>query len=136
MPAPEDHDDNRGSGLLKVAFWIGAGLAPLAAALMLISSGASALRMAAVLAIIAVVLIGLSVMLRPDAGRVRAELEETLFDEIDLAREDGRKDIASAARATHKSFSDKLHVVQQQVDALRGQLEATRRQLEAATDKP
>src|SRR5258705_10114941 len=108
MPASETQEGKRGGRLLTVIFWIGVGLAPLAALLVLIGSGASALKVAAVLAILAVVLVGLSIMLRPDAGSVKVELEQTLLDEIDLLRQDVRQDITTAARATHKSFSEKL----------------------------
>lgn len=126
MPASETQQEGRRGGrLLTVVFWIGVGLAPLAALLLLVG-GASGVKVAAVLAILAVVLVGLSVMLRPDAGSLRVELEETMLDEIDMLREDVRQDITTAARATHKSFSEKLQMLHENVEALRGQVEAAR----------
>ncbi|GAA5196936.1 hypothetical protein GCM10023322_67000 [Rugosimonospora acidiphila] len=127
MPAPETQQEEgrRGGRLLTVVFWIGVGLAPLAALLLLIG-GASGLKVAAVLAILAVVLVGLSVMLRPDATSVKVELEQTMLDEIDMLREDVRQDITTAARATHKSFSEKLQRLHEDVEALRGQLGSIR----------
>ncbi|HEY2674755.1 MAG TPA: hypothetical protein VGJ07_30850 [Rugosimonospora sp.] len=126
MPASETQQEGRRGGrLLTVVFWIGVGLAPLAALLLLIG-GASGLKVAAVLAILAVVLVGLSVMLRPDAGSLRVELEETMLDEIDMLREDVRQDITTAARATHKSFSEKLQMLHENVEVLRGQVESMR----------
>ncbi len=126
MPASETQEGRRGGRLLTVVFWIGVGLAPLAALLVLVSSRDAALRVAAVLAILAVVLIGLSIMLRPDASSVRIELEETLLDEIDMLRDDVREDISTAARATHKAFSEKLQTLHQNIESLRGQVEAVR----------
>jgi hypothetical protein len=126
MPASETQTQ-RGP-LLTVVFWIGVGLAPLAAALVLLTSGATGLRLAAVLAILAVVLIGLAIMLRPDATSVRAEVEEMVFDELDVLRDDVRDDIATAARATHKAFSEKLQQLYETVEMLRGQVEAARAQ--------
>jgi hypothetical protein len=81
---------------------------------------------AAVLAIVAVVLIGLSIMLRPDASRVRVEVEDMMFEEFDVLRDDVREEITAAARATHKAFAERLQQVQETVEALRGQLEVAR----------
>ncbi|GFJ90875.1 hypothetical protein Prum_045170 [Phytohabitans rumicis] len=109
--------------MLTVVFWSGVGLAPLAALLLLVGQGAGALRVAAVLAVLAVVLIGLSITLRRDAETVRLDMEETLLEEVDMLREDVRKDIATAARATHKAFGEKLQALQETVQALRAQIE-------------
>jgi hypothetical protein len=125
MPGSEDHD---GGGFRPhtVIFWAGAGLAPLAALLVLFSSGTQALRVATLLSILAVVLVGLSVMLRPDASKVREEVEEAIFDEVDTLRAGVRNDISSAARATHKSLSEKLQNLHERLEALRGQVDAMR----------
>jgi hypothetical protein len=126
MPSSETQSGPRNARLLTVVFWIGVGLAPLAVLLVLVSSGATGLRVAAVLAIVAVVLIGLSIMLRPDAASVRVEVEDMMFEELDVLREDVREDITTAARATHRAFSEKLQQLQETVEALRGQVEAAR----------
>ena len=78
------------------------------------------------LAILTVVLVGLSIMLRPDARTVRIELEDQLFEEIDALREDIRRDIATAARATHRAYSEKLQSLYETVETLRGQVEELR----------
>jgi hypothetical protein len=109
-----------------VIFWAGVGLAPVAAALVLLSSSAGGLRMAAVLGILTVILIGLSIMLRPDARTVRVELEDLLLDEIDAVREDVRQDIATAVRAAHRAYAEKLQGLYSTVEALRAQVEALR----------
>jgi hypothetical protein len=134
MPASETQKQ-RGP-MLTVVFWIGVGLAPLAALLVLVTSGSTGLRIAAVLAILAVVLIGLAIMLRPDATSVRSEVEEMVFEELDVLRDDVRDDIATAARATHKAFSEKLQQLYETVEMLRGQLDSARAQGYQPSAKP
>jgi catalase-peroxidase len=82
MPDAEPDSPWRSSRVLTGMFWSGAGLAPLAGLLLLVSNG-GALRLAGVLAVAAVVLIGMSLALRPDSSTMRLQLEETLLDEID-----------------------------------------------------
>jgi hypothetical protein len=127
MPGPDSGDGERRDGQLpRILFWAGVGLAPLAMLLLLLGRGGGALRFAAVLAVLAVVLIGVSITLRGDAEAVRQELEETLFEEIDALRKDVRDDVTTAARATHRAFGEKLQVLYDQVNALRAELEAAR----------
>ena len=71
MPNRDDDEPRAGRPLLKVLFWAGVALAPVAMALLLLADGNGPLRIAAVLAILSVVLIGLSVALRGDAESVR-----------------------------------------------------------------
>jgi hypothetical protein len=117
----DTNDARRGGRLLTVLFWAGIGLAPLAGLLLLLGSGNGVLRVAAILTVLAVVSIGLSIALRPDPAAIRLRMEETLLEEIDMLRADVRNDIATAARATHQSFGERLQSVQQMVDALRSQ---------------
>jgi hypothetical protein len=115
----------RGGRVLTGLFWSGVGLVPLAGLLLLVSSG-GAIRLAAFLAVLAVVLIGLSITLRPDPSALRTGMEETLLEEIDMLREDVRDDITTAARATHQALDERVQILQQTVDALRAELEALR----------
>ncbi|HET6211520.1 MAG TPA: hypothetical protein VFE14_01470 [Micromonosporaceae bacterium] len=132
MPASDTEEERSGGRLLGVLFWAGVALAPLAALLLLLGQGEQPLRIAAVLAVLAVVLIGLSITLRRDTDAVRAEMEETLLDEIDLLREDVRQDISTAVRASHRQSGEKLQALYESVEALRAQLEAVR----AGFDRP
>jgi hypothetical protein len=129
MPAstesPERHSGKLPTGLL----WAGVGVAPLSALALLVGSGDRSLRAAIGLALLAVVLIGLSIVLRPAANAVKVELEDTIYDEIDVVREDVRNDIAAAARATHRAFAEKSQYLQETVEQLRGQLEGLRGEL-------
>lgn len=129
MPAQQNTDERRGRPLLSVLFWVGVGLAPIAALMLLLSEGNGPLRIAAVLAVLAVVLIGLSITLRGNAETARLEVEETLLGEIDGLRAEFRNDIGAAARSTHRSLGEHLQRLQDNLEALRGQLESARAEL-------
>ncbi|HKS99296.1 MAG TPA: hypothetical protein VJT31_07180 [Rugosimonospora sp.] len=120
----------RGGQSYTAIVWIGLGLAPIAALLVLFGRGTVAMYVAALLAILAVMLFGLSMRKRPDTADMRAELEEALFDEIDVLHADIRQDIASATHATHRSLSKKIRGLYENVVALRGQLDALHRRLD------
>ncbi|HET8661147.1 MAG TPA: hypothetical protein VFM55_19390 [Micromonosporaceae bacterium] len=126
MPATQAQQARRGGRPLTVLFWSGVGLFPLAALLLLFADGDGSLRGGAVLALLSVIMIGLSVALRKDPDSVRVELEDALLDEVDAVRDDVRNDIATAARATHRQFSEKLHHLHESVEALRAEVDAVR----------
>ena len=125
MPVSEEEEPRR-RPLLTVLFWTGVGLAPLAMLLLLFADGNGLLRVAAVLAVLAVVLIGLSIGLRGDPEAVRVDIEDMIADEIEGLHRDVRKDVETAARATHRAFGERLRAVQGSVDQLRTQVEALR----------
>lgn len=126
MPATETQKQH--GALLTVGFWLGIGLTPLAMLLVLMSDGGLGIRVAAILGILATALVGLAVKLRPDGAAVRAEVEEMVFEELDVLREDVREDISTAARATHKAFSEKLQQLYETIETLREQVESARAQ--------
>jgi hypothetical protein len=128
--------EQRGGRVLTIVFWAGVGLAPLAALVLILGSGQGSLKIAGVLALLAVVLIGLSITLRKDADSIRMELEDSILDEVDSLREDVRHDIATAARATHRQFSEKLQYLHDSVEALRAQVEALRLGYERPDARP
>lgn len=115
-------EERRGGRRLTVLFWAGVGVAPLAALLLLFVDGDGSLRVATVLALLSVILIGLSVALRKDPEVMRGELEDALLDEIDALRDDVRHDIVTAARATHRQLSEKIHHLHESVETVRGEL--------------
>ncbi|MEV8513393.1 hypothetical protein [Dactylosporangium sp. NPDC051484] len=121
----------RSTKLLQLLFWGGVGLSPLAALLLLVGSG-FVLQVAAVLAVLAVLLIGLSIALRPGGDTVRGEVEELVYEEIDTLREDIRGDITHAARVTHGQLIERIGVLHETVDALRNQVDMMRGQLDRA----
>jgi hypothetical protein len=131
MPASDTRDDQRGERVYSILFWVGVALAPIAALMLLVSSGTGGLKGALGVVIISVILIGVSIVMRRDGEGLRAELEETVFDEIDALRADVRADISQAAQATHRAFGEKLQYLLDQLEATRAELEATRVQVDA-----
>src|SRR3954462_2641845 len=118
MPASPDSAERPSAKLLPALLWAGVAVAPLAALALVLGSGERSLRIAIGLALLAVVLIGLSIVLRPTVESVKVDLEDTLYDEVDVVREDMRNDIATAARATHRSFGEKFEQLQGMVEQL------------------
>ncbi|MFD0785571.1 hypothetical protein ACFQZ8_16810, partial [Micromonospora azadirachtae] len=120
MPAPEAM---RSRSLLTILFWIGVGLAPVAALILLVADGNGPLRFAAVLAIVAVVLIGLSIALRSDGESGQERLAE-VFDEMDQLRRELRGEIVAAAQRGNQAL-DQAQRAQEAVAAVHRRLEAT-----------
>ncbi|NUT32262.1 MAG: hypothetical protein HOV79_04210, partial [Hamadaea sp.] len=129
MPASTDSPERHSARLPAGLLWAGVGVAPLAALALLIGSGERSLRAAIGLALLAVVLIGLSIVLRPAPDSVKVELEDTIYDEIDVVREDVRNDITTAARATHRAFAERFQHLQETVEQLRATVDALRGEL-------
>ncbi|MFV2099521.1 hypothetical protein [Micromonospora sp. LOL_024] len=103
MPVPVTAD-SRQPQLLVVLFWGGAALAPVAALILLVADGNGPLRFAAVLAILAVVLIGLSITLRTEGGgQAHAEV---LREEIDELRRELRGEIVAAAQRGNQALDE------------------------------
>ncbi|MFG1881202.1 hypothetical protein [Micromonospora sp. NPDC049102] len=123
MPAPATPDARRQPLLLTVLFWGGVALAPVAALILLVADGNGPLRLAAVLAIVAVVLIGLSIALRPDRDGASARADE-LLDEIEELRRELRAEIVAAAQRGNQAL-DQAQRAQEGVAAVRRRLDAT-----------
>ncbi|WP_405101283.1 hypothetical protein [Micromonospora sp. NBC_01412] len=136
MPDPVAVTDRRESRLLPVLFWTGVAFAPVAALILLVADGNGPLRFAAVLAITAVVLIGLSIALRTDGDGSRAEIE-ALHDEIEELRRELRGEMVGAAQRGNQAL-DASQRAQDQVAALRRRLDAvaTAAAPEPSVEKP
>lgn len=126
MPGQDSLDDGRDRRLTNGLFWGGVGLAPVAAILLLLGQEGGSLRFAAVLAILAIVLIGLSVTMRSNSDTTRAELEDLLYEEIDALRSDVRDDIGGATRSSNKALGEQIQALSAQVNALRADMDAVR----------
>ncbi|WP_207916965.1 hypothetical protein [Micromonospora sp. KC723] len=120
MPAPA-LIDKRHPQLLTVLFWIGVAIAPVAALILLVADGNGPLRFAAVLAIMAVVLIGLSIALRGDSGGQPHGVD--VLDELEQLRRELRSEIVAAAQRGNQAL-DQAQRVENQVNALRRRLDA------------
>ncbi|MBO4208402.1 hypothetical protein [Micromonospora echinofusca] len=96
MPVRRSTDDDKAApSLLTALFWVGVGLAPLAAIILLVADTNAPLRIAAVLGLTSVVLIGLSIALRPDSGPPDPGIEDRLLDEIEALRHELRSGLAA-----------------------------------------
>ncbi|WP_208648840.1 hypothetical protein [Micromonospora inaquosa] len=123
MPAPATSDARRRPPLLTMLFWAGVALAPVAALILLVADGNGPLRFAAVLAILAVVLIGLSIALRPDGEGDSARTDE-LLDEIEELRRELRGEIVAAAQRGNQAL-DQAQRAQEAIAAVRRRLDAS-----------
>ncbi|WP_431942772.1 hypothetical protein [Micromonospora marina] len=122
MPASVAPADKSTPTLLTVLFWVGVGLAPLAALILLIADGNGSLRFGAVLAILAVVLIGLSIALRPESGSGGAASEE-LREELAQLRRELRAEIVAAAQRGNQAL-DQARRAEEVAGAVRHRLDA------------
>ncbi|MEV0001317.1 hypothetical protein AB0H28_03380 [Micromonospora sp. NPDC050980] len=134
MSASVASADKRTSTPLTVLFWIGVGLAPLAALILLVADGNGTLRFGAVLAILAVVLIGLSIALRAEHGGAGAE---ELREELEQLRRELRAEIVAAAQRGNQAL-DQARRAEEAAGAVRHRLDAAAAGLAAAPaeDRP
>ncbi len=109
---------------LPKLFWSGAGLASLAMILLVVAQSALLLRAAAVAAIMAVVLIGLSIALRNDLEDARQEIEDAVLEEGDAIREDTRDDLVAAARKVHSTLREEIAALADELEQLRAEVAA------------
>ncbi|GAA2714594.1 hypothetical protein ACFY2R_08820 [Micromonospora olivasterospora] len=116
---PASAIDRRDPRLLSALFWTGVAFAPVAALILLVADGNGLLRLAAVLAIVAIVLIGLSIALRPDGA---VEVEE-LRDEIEQVRRELHGEIVAVTQRGDQAL-DASQRAEEQVAALRRRLDA------------
>jgi hypothetical protein len=131
MPAADTEETRTGLPLVPGLLWSGVGLAPIAALLVLFAGNSAGLmRLAVLLAVIAVGLIGVSLALRRDPDSMRDQIEDMVFEELDVLRDDVREDITTAARATHKAFGERVVTLQESVASLRGEFESLRVRVE------
>ncbi|QKW16612.1 hypothetical protein [Verrucosispora sp. NA02020] len=128
MPAPVPVDA-RNKKMLKALFWGGVALAPVAALILLVADGNGPLRFAAVLAIMAVVFIGLSIALRTE-GDGSARSEELRAD-LDELRRELRGEIVAAAQRGNQALTEAQRA-HEALAGLRRRLDAGAAQLAGA----
>ena len=125
MPASEAQDVRRGR-LLQGFFWSGVGVATLAMLALLFSQSLFVLRLAVILSVIAIMLLAVSIVLRPSVEMVRVDIEEHIIGEVERVRLRAREDISTAARNTHRVLTEKIYALTATVEALRAQIEEVR----------
>jgi hypothetical protein len=127
MPPPKKRDvrrmDVQRGRTLNAMFWAGVALAPLAVLVLLFGQGVGSLRVAVTLTVLTVVLISVSVALRPSVELLRAEIEGRALDEVDQVRLHIREDIALASRNTHRALNERIQALAEALAVLRAQLD-------------
>jgi hypothetical protein len=126
---PAEDIEQRNSATPMVLLWAGAGLAPVAAALLVIGSAGTLLRAGGVLAMLAVILVAVGAILAR-TSRAGGDVQVYVADEIETLRGDVRADITHAAKATHRVLAEKIMALSDTVEALRGQMEVLRSHVE------
>ena len=129
MPAPVAGAEKR-APLLSVLFWVGVACAPLAALILLVSDGNGPLRFGAVLAMLAVVLIGLSIALRAGDGAAAVGVDE-LRAELEQLRRELRGEIVAAAQRGNQAL-DQVQRAEESLNDLRRRLDAAAAGMAAA----
>src|SRR5262245_17876749 len=122
MPANHPREVRRGQ-VPHGLFWGGMALAPLAVLILLFGQSTGSMRVAVVLAVLTIVMLALSIALRPSVEMLRVDIEHRVLDEVERVRVKAREDTTTAARNTHKALSDKIHVLTETVEDLRAQID-------------
>jgi hypothetical protein len=122
MPAPEAQVARRGT-LVQGLFWGGVGLAPVAILILLFGQGTGSIRVAVTLAVLTMVMLGVSIAMRPSIEMLRIDIEHRVLDEMERVRIRTRDDISNAARNTHRALTDRIGVLTTSVEELRSQLD-------------
>jgi hypothetical protein len=122
MPAPKAQDARRGK-LVQGLFWGGVSLAPVAILILLFGGGTGSLRIAVTLAVLTIVMLAVSIAMRPSVEIMRVDIEHRVLDEMERVRLRTRDDISTAARNTHRALTDRIHVLTASVEDLRSQVD-------------
>ncbi len=104
-------------------FWGGVGLAPLAVLLVLFGSSTGAMRLAVTLSVLTIVLLAVSIAMRPSVEMIRVDIEHRFLDEVERVRAHSRHDVTTAARNTHRVLSEKIRTLTETIEWLREQLD-------------
>lgn len=91
-----DAEDGQNTRLLRALLWAGVGLAPIAALLVLLGSGAPT-RFGVLLVAVSVVLLGAALLIRNDPVLLRMDVEERVADEVSALRSELRGEIAAVS---------------------------------------
>ena len=116
--------------VLHGLFWGGMGLAPVAVLVLLFGQSTGSLRVAVTLSVLTIVMLAVSVALRPSVEMLRVEIEHRVLDELERVRVRSREDITTAARNTHRALSEKIQSVAETFDEVRHQIGELQEQLQ------
>ncbi|HEX7746085.1 MAG TPA: hypothetical protein VF462_12580, partial [Micromonosporaceae bacterium] len=124
MPDRSGLNDSGGLRSFGTLFWLGVGLAPVAALMLLLADGSATLRVAAVVALLAAVLIGLSTARGSGRRSARPDLAQSLASQRDEIRGEVRTEVAVGVQAAHRMVGESLRPLRDEIEALRGQVDA------------
>jgi hypothetical protein len=122
MPANPPPEVRRGK-LLHGLFWGGMALAPIAVLILLFGQSTGALRVAVTLAVLTIVMLAISIAMRPSVEMLRVDIEHRVLDEIERVRVRAREETTTAARNTHRALTDKIQGLAASVHELQTQLD-------------
>jgi hypothetical protein len=122
MPAPQSQDARRGK-LVQGLLWGGVGLAPLSILILLFGQSTGSLRVAVILSVLTIVMLAVSIALKPGIEMVRVDIEHRVLDEMERVRLHTRDDISTASRNTHRALVERIQVLNSVVEDLRGQVD-------------
>ena len=80
------------------------------------------LRVAVTLGVLTIVMLAVSVAMRPSVEMLRVEIEHRVLDELERVRVRSREDITTAARNTHRALTEKIQAVAETFDDVRHQI--------------
>jgi hypothetical protein len=98
-------------------------LAPVAVLILLFGQSTGALRAAVALAVITIVLLAISMAIRPTVDMVRVDIEHRVLDEMERIRLRARDESASVAHQSHRALSDHIHALNETIADLRAQVD-------------
>ena len=129
MNAPEQRAVRR-EKVLHGLFWGGMGLAPIAVLVLLFGQSTGSLRVAVTLSVLTIVMLAVSVAMRPSVEMLRVDIEHRVLDELERVRARSRDDITTAARNTHRALTEKIQSVADRFEDVRAQLGEMQAQIE------
>jgi len=122
-PSGGHPQEARRGKLLQGLFWGGMALAPLAVLILLFGQSTGTLRVAVTLAVITIVMLAVSIAMRPSVEMLRVDIEHRVLDEVERVRVRAREETTTAARNTHRALTEKIQGLAESVDDLRHQLD-------------
>lgn len=121
MPANPSPDVRRGQ-LPQTLFWAGMALAPLAVLVLLFGQSTGSLRVAVVLAVLTIVLLAISIALRPTVEMVRVDIEHRVLDEMERIRLRSREETAAITHNAQRAIAERIAGLHESVEHLRAQV--------------
>lgn len=104
-------------------FWGGMALAPVAVLILLFGQSTGALRVAVVLAVLTIVMLAVSMAIRPSVDMVRVDIEHRVLDEMERIRLRTQSETAHVARHTAAALTERIHMLNATIEDLRAQVD-------------